>query len=160
MEHEEHEETRQVSEVVIPEHDQAKEQSENAILQAEKFKAKIANPPGNISDSPNTELGMVNFNNEDRIANVNDIEMGFRQQMNVSSPPQLVPAPLPIGGVGGAHWLSDDDFFHLICHIDQNLKEKIERGDYVDLDKLLIHDRNSRTYAYGNNDSTNDCGKT
>ena len=28
-------------------------------------------------------------------------------------------------------------FFHLICHIDPALKGKIERGEYVDLDKLL-----------------------
>ena len=33
--------------------------------------------------------------------------------------------------------LSDDDFFHLTCHIDPNLQLKIEKGCYVDLDKLL-----------------------
>ena len=33
--------------------------------------------------------------------------------------------------------LTDDDFFHLTCHIDANLKTKIEKGQYVDLDKLL-----------------------
>ena len=38
--------------------------------------------------------------------------------------------------------LSDDDFFHMTCHIDQNLKRKIEKGDYVDLDKLLPKDNN------------------
>ena len=37
--------------------------------------------------------------------------------------------------------LTDDDFFHLTCHIDNNLREKIERGDYVDLDKLIPRDR-------------------
>ena len=33
--------------------------------------------------------------------------------------------------------LSDDDFFHLTCHIDPNLRAKIELGEYVDLEKLL-----------------------
>ena len=31
----------------------------------------------------------------------------------------------------------DDQFFHVTCHVDQSMKEKIERGDYVDLEKLL-----------------------
>ena len=31
----------------------------------------------------------------------------------------------------------DDEFFHVTCHIDENLKTKISRGEYVDLDKLL-----------------------
>ena len=37
--------------------------------------------------------------------------------------------------------LTDDDFFHLTCHIDGNLKEKTGWGDFVDLDKLLPRDR-------------------
>ena len=32
--------------------------------------------------------------------------------------------------------VSDDEFFHLICHIDSQLKEKIQKGKYVDLEKL------------------------
>ena len=35
---------------------------------------------------------------------------------------------------------TDDDFFHLMCHIDSALKTKIERGEYVDLEKLLPKD--------------------
>ena len=33
--------------------------------------------------------------------------------------------------------LTDDDFFHLSCHIDSNVRGKIERGEFVDLEKLL-----------------------
>ena len=33
--------------------------------------------------------------------------------------------------------VTDDDFFHMTCHISPNLKEKIQAGEYVDLDKLL-----------------------
>ena len=32
---------------------------------------------------------------------------------------------------------NDDEFFHLTCHIDASLKDKIEKGEYVELEKLL-----------------------
>ena len=35
----------------------------------------------------------------------------------------------------------DDEFFHLTCHVDENLREKIEKGGYVDLHKLLPRNR-------------------
>ena len=31
----------------------------------------------------------------------------------------------------------DDNYFHLICHVDQSLKNRIERGEYIELEKLL-----------------------
>ena len=36
--------------------------------------------------------------------------------------------------------VSDDDFFHLTCHVDPALQAKIEAGKYIDLDKLLPKD--------------------
>ena len=33
--------------------------------------------------------------------------------------------------------LVDDDFFHITCHVEPGMKEKIEKGEYVDLEKLL-----------------------
>ena len=44
--------------------------------------------------------------------------------------------------------LTDDDFFHLTCHIDPQLQSKIERGEFVELDKLLPKDKNN----YGRSD--------
>ena len=37
------------------------------------------------------------------------------------------------------HWQNDndDDFFHITCHIDSGLKTKIERGEFVELEKLV-----------------------
>ena len=32
---------------------------------------------------------------------------------------------------------NDDDFFHITCHVDPGLKSKIERGEFVELDKLF-----------------------
>ena len=37
--------------------------------------------------------------------------------------------------------LTDDDFFHITCHVNQNLLDKIEKGDFVDLEKLLPKDK-------------------
>ena len=34
----------------------------------------------------------------------------------------------------------DDKFFHITCHIDQSLQSKIEKGEFVDLEKLLPRD--------------------
>ena len=35
----------------------------------------------------------------------------------------------------------DDEFFHLSCHIDANLKKRIENGEFVELDRLLPKNR-------------------
>ena len=31
----------------------------------------------------------------------------------------------------------DEEFFHIACHIEQNLKDKIEKGEFVELERLL-----------------------
>ena len=35
----------------------------------------------------------------------------------------------------------DDEFFHIACHIDSNLRAKISKGEFVELEKLLPRDR-------------------
>ena len=45
--------------------------------------------------------------------------------------------------------VTDDDFFHLTCFIDPNLIHKIERGEFVELEKLLPKDR---SYVSGKED--------
>ena len=47
---------------------------------------------------------------------------------------------IPNTGAG----VSDDDFFHLTCHIDPSLFHKIEKGEYVELEKLLPKDKLSK----------------
>ena len=47
---------------------------------------------------------------------------------------------------------TDDDFFHLICHIDSALKQKIEKGEYVDLDKLLPKEKSNPSSTLGDYD--------
>ena len=41
--------------------------------------------------------------------------------------------------------VSDDDFFHLTCHIDPNLIHKIKKGEFVELEKLLPKDKLGKT---------------
>ena len=57
-----------------------------------------------------------------------------------TSPPLLNVEVEPRCVIGNG--LTDDDFFHLTCHIDTSLKRKIENGEYVDLDKLIQKESN------------------
>ena len=92
---EDSQQNRTTSKVVVPRLQEAQKCSENAILQAEKFKATVADPPGKIN-----------------------LDIPIRNILKVNEPStQQV-------GMG----VSDDDFFHLICHIDQSLKQRIEKG--------------------------------
>ena len=36
---------------------------------------------------------------------------------------------------------TDDDFFHVTCHVDESLKAKIVKGEYVDLEHLILRGR-------------------
>ena len=63
------------------------------------------------------------------------ITQGLQEQGNIQ-PPNLT-NNIPNIGAG----VSDDDFFHLTCHIDPNLFHKIEKGEFVELEKLLPKDK-------------------
>ena len=90
----------------------AQEHAEHAVIEAEKFRATVSNP-GNLS---NLDKFMQTEQNEE-----ND------QQPNLQN--------LQIPNIGSG--VSDDDFFHLTCHIEPNLIHKIEKGEFVELEKLL-----------------------
>ena len=87
----------------------AKRRSENTILEAEKYKEMIAEPPGECRDP--------------LIMNVN----------------AATNTPMLVQNIGTG--LSDDDFFHLTCHIEPSLVAKIEKGEFVQLDKLLTKEK-------------------
>ena len=40
--------------------------------------------------------------------------------------------------------IDDDEFFHVTCHVDKSLTQKIQNGEFVDLEKLLVKDRFKR----------------
>ena len=102
---------QQRSKVTVPGHKEVRERTDKAILDAEKFKAQVADPPGKSFNS----------------VNVNDM---FEQMMGDRTMKQ------------SQSGRSDDDFYYLTCHIDNNLVAKIERGDYVELGKLLPRAKN------------------
>ena len=57
---------------------------------------------------------------------------------------------MPTSNMQDSHVENDDDFFQVTCHIDGTLKEKIEGGEFVDLDRLLPKERS----GYRNHDDT------
>ena len=66
---------------------------------------------------------MVNLNNHP----VTKGMIGLNQNEMRQGAVQQVP-PVNVGQVG----ISDDEFFHLTCHVDANLKHRIEKGEYVE----------------------------
>ena len=89
---------------------------EHAIVETEKFKASVEVPPGRDN--------FDQFKDKEMDSEYNSLERRSSYEQDQSR---------HVFGNG----LSDDDFFHITCHIDSNLKGKIERGEFVDLDKLL-----------------------
>ena len=80
------------------------------ILDAERYKAVINNPPG--MPILQSMQGSNNF-----------VNAGIATASNVG------------------HIREDDEFFHVTCHLDDTLRNKIEHGDYVELEKLLPRQR-------------------
>ena len=86
--------------------------TQQTILDAEKFKATIEPVPGMFDEN-----GVLD------------------EQLNFSK------VNLMNNGRNPGNGLSDKDFFHLTCHIDVSLRSKIEKGEFVDLEKLLLKDK-------------------
>ena len=98
---------------------EARTRAGKAVLEAEKFRASVANP--GMPDNQVFEMdGMVG-------AEINGGVQGVQRA-------------IPNIGSG----VSDDDFFHLTCHIDPNLIHKIEKGEFIELEKLLPKDKMSK----------------
>ena len=124
-----------VQEETVPGLQQASRRVEQMIVKAEKFKAAIAEPPG------------MNWGQGYAIAAHNDsvvLAPGAQGNLNFQAGDQQLKLNETIDRNRGN---SDDDFFHLVCHIDSALQVKIENGEYVDLDKLLPKDK-SNPQAY------------
>ena len=87
--------------------------AENAIIEAERHKARIQQPNRGKSEfcSPNP----IDFNNQMRTPKC-DTEV-LRHLRYLDS--------------------EDDEFFHTTCHIEETLKEKIGKGGFVELEKLI-----------------------
>ena len=124
------------SAVTAPGYEEAQRRSDQVIIQTEKYRAEIEKPPGR-NQTHNFGQEMRNIENGKVFGNMLE-NHGTILDRNERTPEQFQTRPR-IVGVG----ISDDDFFHLTCHIDSNLKAKIEKGQFVDLDKLLPKERSS-----------------
>ena len=130
------------SKVNAPGLDDAKRRMERAIVEAEKFRAAVEKPPGR-SSSPmyNTDmgktqlggLGMQLYGKGGHLLQTDSDKGSGSADFKSSEVSEVSRQEIGAG-------TSDDDFFHLTCHIDPTLRKKIENGEFVDLDKLLHKD--------------------
>ena len=123
---------------VIPSHDVAENKTRQSVIEAKKFKAKIAEPTGTSqilgSQADGFFQGLENHRMETEIQVVTDpshdlemVQLNRDQTVNQG--------------------ISDDNFFHLTCHVDPMLISKIEKGEFVDLEKLLPKDKVGKCYS-------------
>ena len=91
---------------------EAQARADRLILEAEKYKAALNAPAG------------------DEISNA---------LSNLRNGPVMMEGSGTVDSMGeaGTSGLSDNDFFHLTCHIDPVMRGKIEKGEYVDLGKAF-----------------------
>ena len=95
---------------------QARERTDQVILQAEKFKASVAAPKGKIPLYP--------FN-----IDAKQLKNEFVTQKGLG--------PIDEKVQWLRNWDQDDEFFHVTCHVEESLRSKIEKGEFVDLERLL-----------------------
>ena len=114
---------------------EAREKASKAILDAEQYKAMVDDTRGRqiSSDSYMPEYRIGSF---DKTASGECFTADSRsadQSAFANMWPQVVERY-----EGDA---SDDAFFHITCHVDPKLRRMIERGEFVELDKLLPKNR-------------------
>ena len=102
---------------------QARGITEEHVIQAEQYKVVIRKPEGgfDIICNPNMNMAISNVNNSQTLVVAGNVV----DTIQYLPPNQMSPHA------------EDDEFFHLTCHIDNVMRNKIERGDYVELEKLL-----------------------
>ena len=91
----------------------------NQVVAAEQFKATVSAPKGKAEQ---TIIYSGSESEDDR-----DVEDICKKASEMAS-----------------CYDNDDDFFHIVCHIEAPLHAKIEKGEFVDLEKLLPKDKNYR----------------
>ena len=108
---------RRRSEVLAEELKEAQLRAERSIIEVEKFRAAV--------EMPGKPIENITNNGTDRV------QVGTLEQTGGGS--------MTIMDIGSG--VSDDDFFHLTCHIQPSLIYKIEKGEFIELEKLLPKDK-------------------
>ena len=88
---------------------EAREVADQAIIEAERFKARVQQP----------NRGEIQFNNTKNVL-INSPKCAFGEKQAMKYLEN-----------------EDDEFFHTTCHIEDTIREKIEKGKFVELDKLI-----------------------
>ena len=112
--------------------------TDQLLLQAEKFMARVEAPKG--------KHPYISTNNSTSLLMPYDYEK-LRSKFVTSS--GLAPIDSEILFL--RNFDQDDEFFHITSQIDPNLKAKIEKGEFIDLERLLPKDRFSSNIR-GNDD--------
>ena len=94
--------------------DEGKRKANHMLVQAERFKAVVNNPPGNDSNFVDPEVDEEQFKQNSTNINAPHVAQNYQVQGDI-----------------------DDEFFHVTCHVDSTLCAKIEQGGFVELEKLL-----------------------
>ena len=108
----------------------AEKATDQLLLQAEKFKARVEAPKGMYNVMPyDYDRLRSKFVTDNGLGPIDSEIMILR------------------------NFDQDDEFFHVTSQIEPNLKSRIERGEYIDLERLLPKDR------FSNNRSSDDLNK-
>ena len=127
---------RRRSELITAELEQAQKKAQKAVLEAEKFRVQVEQP-GAVNSVDN--LGNV-VSNQLRDSLITDQALNSKEADLVQN---LQPSSMQMLDIGSG--VSDDDFFHLTCHIEPSLIHKIEKGEFVELEKLLPREKFGKT---------------
>ena len=114
------------------EFEDARTRMDRMVLEAEKFRASVVEP------DPGMKINKLFGDSQMRtqtqtVQNVQSVIVPTAQNVQSVSGQEAIP------NIGSG--VSDDDFFHLTCHIEPNLFHKIEKGEFVELEKLLPKDK-------------------
>ena len=109
----------------------ARSAADNTILQAERFKARIQQPNRGKEIQMNNSLTKAIQMNNSLINTTPKCNLDELRAMRYLES-------------------EDDEFFHTTCHIEANIREKIEKGKFVELDKLI----QKKILQYNNRDES------
>ena len=124
---------------------EVRNKAERIILEAEQHKPVVNTPPGmttnclltsGVGDGIN---GGVNGVNQTNVLNNNREAPIIAPELQLSGMQEhFSPSNNFLNPNKG---MDDDDFFHVSCHVDSVLKGKIQRGEFVEPEKLLPQNR-------------------
>ena len=126
---------------------QAQDKAQRTVVEAEKFRAQ-AEAPGMLFIPNDMGNGRKSVDGNPSLGGIGQMAQ-FGQQQDLFNADKLSKDPLSndsaIQMLDIGSGVSDDDFFHLTCHIEPNLIHKIEKGEFVELEKLLPKDKLGRS---------------